>query len=58
MCDIAEIFNLNGARVSSTDLRQMTHSVAYRGPDSVGFFRNSFIGLGHRQLSPYDFVLE
>ena len=32
----------------------MTDAIAHRGPDSEGFYIDSFIGLGHRRLSIID----
>jgi asparagine synthase (glutamine-hydrolysing) len=54
MCGIAGIFNLNGEPVSPADLRRMTDAIAHRGPDSEGFYTDSFVGLGHRRLAIID----
>jgi asparagine synthase (glutamine-hydrolysing) len=54
MCGITGIFNLNGEPVSPVLLRKMTDSIAHRGPDSEGFYIDSFIGLGHRRLAIID----
>jgi len=54
MCGIVGIFNLNGEPVSPVLLRTMTDSIKHRGPDSEGFYVDSFIGLGHRRLSIID----
>ena len=54
MCGIAGIFNLNGEPVSPVLLRRMTDAIAHRGPDSEGFYMDSFIGLGHRRLAIID----
>ena len=54
MCGIAGIFNLDGAPVLPSDLRRMTDAIAHRGPDSEGFYIDSFVGLGHRRLSILD----
>ncbi len=54
MCGIAGIFNLNGEPVAPDMLRNMTDAIAHRGPDSEGFYIDSFIGLGHRRLSIID----
>jgi asparagine synthase (glutamine-hydrolysing) len=54
MCGIAGIFNINGEPVQSAILRGMTDAIAHRGPDSEGFFIDSFVGLGHRRLSIID----
>lgn len=54
MCGIAGIFNLNGALVSPAQLRMMTDAIAHRGPDGEGFYKDGFIGLGHRRLAIID----
>lgn len=54
MCGIAGIFNLTGEPVSPVLLRNMTDAIAHRGPDSEGFYIDSFIGLGHRRLAILD----
>ena len=54
MCGIVGIFNLNGEPVSPALLRTMTDAIKHRGPDSEGFYVDSFIGLGHRRLSILD----
>jgi asparagine synthase (glutamine-hydrolysing) len=54
MCGITGIFNLNGEPVSVVTLRNMTNSIAHRGPDGEGFYVESYIGLGHRRLAIID----
>jgi len=54
MCGIVGIFNLNGEPVSPVLLRSMTDAIKHRGPDSEGFYVDSFVGLGHRRLSILD----
>jgi asparagine synthase (glutamine-hydrolysing) len=54
MCGIVVVFNLNGEPVSPVILRTMTDAIKHRGPDSEGFYLDSFIGLGHRRLSIID----
>jgi len=54
MCGIAGIFNLNGEPASPVLLRKMTDTIAHRGPDSEGFYIDSFLGFGHRRLSIID----
>jgi asparagine synthase (glutamine-hydrolysing) len=54
MCGICGIFNFDGKPVSPVVLRKMTDAIAHRGPDSEGFYIDSFIGLGHRRLSIID----
>ena len=54
MCGIAGIFNLNGEPVSPVWLRRMTDAIRHRGPDSEGFYVDSFVGLGHRRLAIID----
>jgi asparagine synthase (glutamine-hydrolysing) len=54
MCGIAGIFNLNGEPVASASLRGMADAIKHRGPDSEGFYVDSFVGLGHRRLAIID----
>ena len=55
MCGIAGRFNYDAARpVDTRVLRAMTDSIAHRGPDSAGYYRDAGIGLGHRRLSIID----
>ncbi|MBS3919015.1 MAG: asparagine synthase (glutamine-hydrolyzing) [Deltaproteobacteria bacterium] len=54
MCGIVGIFNLNGEPVSPVLLRKMTDAIKHRGPDSEGFYVDSFVGLGHRRLAIID----
>jgi asparagine synthase (glutamine-hydrolysing) len=54
MCGIAGIFNLTGEPVSPVILRKMTDAIAHRGPDSEGFYTDSFVGLGNRRLAIID----
>lgn len=54
MCGVVGIFNLHGEPVSSVLLRTMMDTIKHRGPDSEGFYVDSFIGLGHRRLSIID----
>lgn len=54
MCGIAGIFNLNGEPVSPVSIRRMTDAIKHRGPDSEGFYVDSFVGLGHRRLAIID----
>ena len=55
MCGIAGIFDTReSAPVNSQVLRDMTGSLAHRGPDADGFFVEDGVGLGHRRLSIID----
>lgn len=54
MCGIAGIFNLNAEPVSYVSIKRMTDAISHRGPDSEGFYIDSFLGLGHRRLSIID----
>lgn len=54
MCGIAGIFNLDGEPVSPVILKNMTDSLAHRGPDGEGQWINDDVGLGHRRLSVID----
>ncbi len=54
MCGITGIFNIDGRVVSVPLLKKMADVVKHRGPDSEGFWADSFIGFGHRRLSILD----
>jgi asparagine synthase (glutamine-hydrolysing) len=54
MCGIAGIYQQSGEPVASELLRQMTNSIAHRGPDGEGQFIKGGLGLGHRRLSIID----
>lgn len=54
MCGIAGIVNYNGEPVSPVLLKQMTGSIAHRGPDGDGHYIDGQVGLGHRRLSIID----
>lgn len=54
MCGIAGILNLAGAPVSPVALRNMTDSIAHRGPDGEGHWVEGHVGLGHRRLAIID----
>src|SRR5690554_4208199 len=55
MCGITGIVNRRAA-VDKSQLSQMTHQIAHRGPDAEGLFvnENKTCGLGHRRLSILD----
>src|ERR1700752_4906185 len=55
MCGIAGIISLNEP-VEIHQLKQMTDSIAHRGPDGEGHWLNAdkTVGLGHRRLSIID----
>ncbi len=54
MCGIAGYIPLKGGAVDSGILRLMTDSISHRGPDDFGFFKDDYIGFGHRRLSIID----
>lgn len=54
MCGLIGIFNLDGKPVSVPVLKKMTDVITHRGPDSEGYWSDSFIGFGHRRLSILD----
>jgi asparagine synthase (glutamine-hydrolysing) len=58
MCGIVGIFNLCGEPVNPILLRQMTDSIAHRGPDGEGIYIDNFLGLGHRRLAIIDLSVE
>ncbi|MGB1017478.1 MAG: asparagine synthase (glutamine-hydrolyzing) [Chitinophagales bacterium] len=55
MCGIAGIFSLN-SKLNPSWIKQMTKSMAHRGPDADGNFvsENEKLALGHRRLSIVD----
>ena len=54
MCGIAGIIYKNNQVVSENEIKQMTDSLAHRGPDAEGSFLENNIGLGHRRLAIID----
>jgi len=54
MCGITGIFNTNGEPISIRVLREMNNSMTHRGPDSEGYWSDSYIGFAHTRLSILD----
>src|ERR1041385_6636722 len=54
MCGIAGIWHFDGRAVTAGELELFTRTLAHRGPDGEGFYRNESIGLGHRRLAILD----
>lgn len=54
MCGVCGVLDLKGNEVSPVLLRKMTDSIAHRGPDGEGWYRNKNVGLGHRRLAIVD----
>ena len=54
MCGICGVLDLKKEEVSPVLLRKMTDSIAHRGPDGEGWFRDKNVGLGHRRLAILD----
>lgn len=56
MCGITGIWNLNEKQITAGHLEDFTNSLAHRGPDGFGFYKNKSLtlGLGHRRLSILD----
>lgn len=54
MCGICGVINFKGGEVSPVLLRKMTDSIAHRGPDGEGWYRDKNVGLGHRRLAILD----
>ena len=60
MCGICGILDLSGQPINRETLRQMSDSLAHRGPDAEGFYTNDTtgssptVGLAHRRLSIID----
>jgi asparagine synthase (glutamine-hydrolysing) len=57
MCGIAGVFYREADRpVDANVLQAMAASIAHRGPDAEGFYREAGLGLAHRRLSILDLV--
>ncbi len=56
MCGIAGIISINPENLSKERLKNMTDSIAHRGPDGEGFWINTSnqAGFGHRRLAIID----
>jgi asparagine synthase (glutamine-hydrolysing) len=54
VCGIAGIFNLNGRPVAEKQIKQMTRSLAHRGPDGEDVYVDENLALGHRRLAILD----
>ncbi|HEX7973841.1 MAG TPA: asparagine synthase (glutamine-hydrolyzing), partial [Anaerolineales bacterium] len=52
MCGICGL--IDGRGVRREDLKRMTDTLSYRGPDDDGFYLDEMAGLGHRRLSIID----
>jgi asparagine synthase (glutamine-hydrolysing) len=53
MCGIAGYYSFKNV-FSEQELHEMTDSIAHRGPDAFGYFRDECVGFGHRRLSIID----
>jgi asparagine synthase (glutamine-hydrolysing) len=47
---IAGIYYRDDQRLDRTDLERMVESVAHRGPDGAGIWRDGAVGIGHRMF--------
>ncbi|MEP7351657.1 MAG: asparagine synthase (glutamine-hydrolyzing) [Acidobacteriota bacterium] len=54
MCGIAGFLSLTPHHYPDSILTDMTHSIAHRGPDDTGVYRDAYAALGHRRLSIVD----
>ncbi|MFS0865878.1 N-acetylglutaminylglutamine amidotransferase [Microbacterium sp. 179-B 1A2 NHS] len=54
MCGIAGEIRFAGSAVDESAVRRMTVTMAARGPDGEGLWRNAWSALGHRRLSIID----
>ena len=55
MCGIAGLFHLGTPKpVDPARVRQMSDTLAHRGPDGSGVWTAQGVGLGHRRLSIID----
>ena len=60
MCGIAGIWNFDNKPVTQASIERFADSLAHRGPDGRGFWRDDSLGiaLGHRRLSIIDLTDE
>lgn len=54
MCGICGVVSLNGAAVDSDLASRMIAPIRHRGPDDLGVYVDSQVGLGHARLSIID----
>jgi asparagine synthase (glutamine-hydrolysing) len=54
MCGIAGILRTDGNPIPNREIKEMTLSLAHRGPDGEGIFIEGNIAIGHRRLSIID----
>lgn len=54
MCGIVGVLNFHNETISPVLLREMTDSIAHRGPDGEGFYIDGPVGLAHRRLAILD----
>ena len=54
MCGIAGLLSLRGDAASPVVLKNMTDTIAHRGPDGEGHWLDGPVGLGHRRLAIID----
>ncbi|HET7365768.1 MAG TPA: asparagine synthase (glutamine-hydrolyzing) [Burkholderiales bacterium] len=54
MCGIAGILATDGAAPRAEELAEMIGTLAHRGPDGTGYYRDVECGLGHSRLSIID----
>lgn len=54
MCGIAGFVSIGAHSYPASVLERMTSSIAHRGPDGFGYFRDECAALGHRRLSIVD----
>lgn len=54
MCGIVGVLRQDRAPVDRSRLKDMTDTIAHRGPDGEGFHVDGPVGLGHRRLSIID----
>ncbi|MDP8244255.1 MAG: asparagine synthase (glutamine-hydrolyzing) [Candidatus Hinthialibacter antarcticus] len=54
MCGICGILHTNHQPVDESQLHRMAESLAHRGPNHQGVWRDGYVGLAHRRLSIID----
>jgi|688.fasta_scaffold10048_7 asparagine synthase (glutamine-hydrolysing) len=54
MCGIAGILHFTQQPVAHSQIKDMTNSIAHRGPDGEGQYIDGCVGIGHRRLAILD----
>lgn len=58
MCGISGIIAKNSTPIQFSELQEMNHLIAHRGPDGEGFYQAHKVAFGHRRLAIIDLSLD